>query len=301
MSQPIAAPRNAPLELKLQIMLRNWGYGEFKETLYEAARSERDYREANVFKRLYAFLRAVELHQAGQSQYEIRSRIMFEIKYRLSKRYLYYWLRSERTPFGRMNVFDVRAPQVGVVLGAVLTDGSEYAHCSQSSSVSWRIEFHNKRGPFIAEFIEAARQLDLSVVEKKEPTKYGAWTLRISSALLYLLLQHFDTFIMKAPADVQYAFLRAAWMGDGHLRHDTVFTNTDIKIIAVIQDLLWKHGIKCKKLGPYIPSRGKKPYFKVRVRSCSEEMFFNVTGLWEFAESLPRPFPLCQVSLLKLP
>lgn len=46
-------------------------------------------------------------------------------------------------------------------------------------------------------------------------------------------------------------------MGDGHLRHATVFTNTDIKLITVIQELLQKHGIKCKKLAHIHRVEGK--------------------------------------------
>jgi|GEM_PF-3741714 len=56
------------------------------------------------------------------------------------------------------------------------------------------------------EFIEAARRLGLSVVEKKELTNRGVRAFQISSALLYLLLQHFDTFIVKAHTDVQKCF-----------------------------------------------------------------------------------------------
>jgi len=41
MSEPVAAPKRAPLELELRIMLRNWSYPEFREVLYEEARRAR--------------------------------------------------------------------------------------------------------------------------------------------------------------------------------------------------------------------------------------------------------------------
>ena len=52
MSEPLAAPQRAPLELKLKIMLRNWSYPEFREIPFTGRARE---CEDNRYKRLYTY------------------------------------------------------------------------------------------------------------------------------------------------------------------------------------------------------------------------------------------------------
>ena len=93
-SEPIAAPRNAPLELKLKIMLRNWSYPEFREILYREARESDDHRRSSAYKRLYAYLRALELREQGLSYDEVAEAVRGEVGFKPSRSELSYWLRG---------------------------------------------------------------------------------------------------------------------------------------------------------------------------------------------------------------
>ena len=63
--------------------------------------------------------------------------------------------------------------------------------------------------------------------------------------------------------------------------------NTDLRIINAVSALLKMHGIGHTVQGPYPPcGLGKKPLYKVYIRSRSRERFLRLTGL---ADSPPRP------------
>ena len=107
MTEPIAALREAPLELKLRIMLRNWSYPEFREVLYREAGEGEDHKYSSVYKRLYAHLRALELRGQGLSYGEVSEAIGKEVGFRPSKSGLSEWLRGLHAPLGHIAVFDV--------------------------------------------------------------------------------------------------------------------------------------------------------------------------------------------------
>ncbi len=87
-------PTLAPLEVKLRIMLRNWSYPEFKEILYKEAKEGKDYINTNTYKRIYAYLRTLELRKQGLSYNKIRRAINSEMGYTPPKSELSYWLRG---------------------------------------------------------------------------------------------------------------------------------------------------------------------------------------------------------------
>lgn len=282
MSEPIAAPRSAPLELKLRIMFRNWSYPEFREVLYGEARESKDHKYTNIYKRLYAYLRTLELRQQGLGYNEIRRAINNEVGYAPMKHMLSRWLTGRRTPIGRMGVFDVRCPEVGLVMGMILSDGYRGQCYSHGYIGDRRGEFYNKDEGIMEEFREACRRLGLAVNEGLIPPRLGGecQKLTISSTLLYLLLKRYDEFIIRAPAEVQLSFLRGLWLGDGCLSNCT-FHNTDVRIVNTVSELLRVHKVKHTVEGPY-PQRsgqGRKPLYVVYVRSCSRGRFLRLTGL----------------------
>ena len=107
----------APLEVKLRIMLRNWSYPEFKEILYKEAKEGKDYINTNTYKRIYAYLRTLELRKQGLSYNKIRRAINSEMGYTPPKSELSYWLRGLCTPLTKITVFDVHQSEVGFILG----------------------------------------------------------------------------------------------------------------------------------------------------------------------------------------
>ncbi|PCN49862.1 hypothetical protein B6U99_07515 [Candidatus Geothermarchaeota archaeon ex4572_27] len=224
MSEPIAAPRNAPLELKLRIMLRNWSYPEFREILYKEAKEGKDHRYFSVYKRLYAYLRASELRKQGLSYNEVAEAMRREVGFRPSKNMLSYWLRGIYTPLGNLSVFDVHQPEVGLVMGLILSDGSEYQYYHRCTAHAIG-ELINSDEGLLEMFRGACRKLGLSVYTR---LKHKCWRAQTSSTLLYLLLKRFDEFIIKAPADVQWTFIRGLWLGDGHVGMKVVLINTDL-------------------------------------------------------------------------
>ncbi|PCN50385.1 hypothetical protein B6U99_04780 [Candidatus Geothermarchaeota archaeon ex4572_27] len=279
-NEPIAAPKNAPLELKLRIMLRNWSYPEFREVLYREAREGEDHRYANVYKRIYAYLRALELREQGLRFNGVREALRNELGYRLSKSVLSHWFNDVCTPLGSLIVFDVRCPEVGLVMGLILSDGTKGRYRS-----SPMLRFFNKDEELIEEFKGACRKLGLTVFEKPIPS--GCQALHVKSVLLYLLLRRFDEFIIKAPPDVQWRFIRGLWLGDGHISLKVKLDNADLRIINTVSTLLEMHGVGCTIQGPYPPHPpGKKPLYRVYIRGCSKERFLKLAGL---AEGPTRP------------
>jgi len=277
--EPIAAPRNAPLELKLKIMLRNWSYPEFREILYKEARDGEDHKYSSIYKRLYAYLRALELRGQDLSYNKIRETIKDEIGFTLSSSVLPYWLTGQGTLLTRMTVFDVHQPEVGFVLGLILSDGHERQRYCKGRLCGVELMFYNKDEVLIEEFKEANYKLGISVYQRFE---HGVWTVRATSTLLYLLLKRYDEFILRAPVDVQLTFLKGLWLGDGHVGRNIQFCNTDPKHIKTVSVLLRMHGIEHTVEGPYSPSgRGKKPMCCVYVRGRSRGSFLKLTGLAE--------------------
>jgi len=286
--EPIAAPRNAPLELKLRIMLRNWSYPEFREILYREAREDKGHNYSGVYKRLYAYLRALELRRQGLSYNRVRSTVLKEIGYALSRLGLSYWLRGLRTPLGNIAVFDVRRREVGLVMGLILSDGHERRYYNRGHVNDRREQFSNRDESILKEFREACHRLKLTIYEELAPTELGGkcWRLKTSSTLLYLLLKRFDEFIVKAPSDVQWHFLRGLWLGDGCIKRCELY-NTDLRIIKTASTLLATHQVEFTVEGPYNPEPpGKRPKYVVYIKSHSRKRFFKLAG---FAESPPRP------------
>ena len=105
--------------------------------------------------------------------------------------------------------------------------------------------------------------------------------------LLYLLLKRYDDFIIKAPASVQWAFIKGLMLGDGHIGHQIKLYNTELKIIRTASVLLNMHGVRHSIHGPYPPAPpGKKPKYQLYIWERSRERFLRLAGL---ADSPPRP------------
>ncbi len=293
-SEPTAALRDAPLEVKLKIMLRNWSYPEFREILYREAKEGKDHKEASVYKRTYAYLRALELHRAGYG--EVRKIIRDEVGYMPSKGLLRQWLRGRSSPLTRMAVFDVHLPEVGLIMGLVLSDGYRGECYYKGHFRGVRVDFFNKDESLLEMFREACRRLNLAVwrLQCKQPD-FG-W-LKTSSVLLYLLLRRFEDFIVKAPANVQWAFIKGLMLGDGWIGEYVQFCNTDPSIIRTVSALLKMYRIKHSVRGPY-PRKDlrRKPVYSIHIRQQSRERFLRLTRL---AESPPHPFPA--ISSLLIP
>ena len=287
MSEPVAAPRNAPLELKLRIMLRNWSYPEFREILYEEAREGEDHKYSSVYKRIYAYLRALELRQQGLGYNGVKDIISDEIGYAPSEVVISRWLRGLKSPLRKMSTFDVRQPEVGLILGLILSDGSKYQRHRYNNWVGDRIQkLYNKDEEVLKEFEDACNKLCLSVLRYPHPSEQQAWVLNVSSTLLYLLSKRFDEFVVKAPAELQLTFLRGLWLGDGYIGRAELI-NTDKRLIEVVSTLLTVHGIKHTVRGPYPPHPpGKRPRYVIYVREQTRRKFLRLTGL---ADSPLRP------------
>ena len=296
MSEPVAAPKRAPLELKLRIMQRNWSYPEFREVLFKEAKEGANHKHSSVYKRIYAYLRALELH--GQGLYdEIRRTIRGEIGYAPSRGRLSYWLRGLRTPLGNLTVFDVRQPEVGLVTGLVLSDGHRREHYHNGYFHGAVLRFYNTDEGLLEMFKEACRKLGIRVCQQLDQATTGRekWRLEANSALLYLLLKRYDDFMIKAPTNIQWAFIKGLMLGDGHIGCNIMLRTTDLKIIRVTSALLSIHGIKHSICGPYPPRPpGKKPIYYIYIWRRSREGFLRMTGL---AESPPRPSSLAALSL----
>jgi len=114
-----------------------------------------------------------------------------------------------------------------------------------------------------------------------------AWRLEANSTVLYLLLKRYDDFIMRAPADVQAAFLKGLLLGDGTVNTRIRFYSTNPEIIRTVSALLRIHGIEHSVPKPYTPTPpGKKPMHYVHVLNRSRERLLRLVGL---AESPLRP------------
>lgn len=288
-SEPVAAPRNAPLELKLRIMLRNWSYPEFREILYKEVKEDRNHKEVNIYKRIYAYMRALELRKQGLSYHKIREAVRDEISYTPSKNELSYWLGGIRTPLGRMAVFDTRQPKVGLIMGLVLSDGhARQYNYHNSSPRGAKLTFYNKDEGLLEMFKGACHRLGLPVHQGVDQSKLKCEVRRldVDSTLLYLPLKRYDEFIVRAPADVQWAFIKGLMLGDGSIRYGVLY-NTDPRVIETASTLLRVHGIRHSIYGPY-PSKDAwhKPMYHIYIRKRSWERFLKLTRL---AESPPRP------------
>ena len=290
------------MEVKLRIMLRNWSYSEFKEILYKEAKEGKDHINTNTYKRIYAYLRTLELRKQNLSYNKIRRIINSEIGYTPPKSELSYWLRGLCTPLTKITVFDVHQPEVGLLLGLILSDGCEYQRYCYNHLYGARERFFNRNEAIIREFKEACSKLGLTVYGSLDPPKLGrqCWRFGINSTLLYLLLKRYDVFIVKAPTNVQRAFLRGLWLGDGHIGYEAIFYNTDLNLIKIVEKLLRAHNIKYFREGPYRPKPKNlpdkptyKPMYLVCIDIRSWQEFLELTG---FAESPLRPFYLLWIN-----
>ena len=287
MSQPIAAPKNAPLELKLQIMLRNWSYPEFREILYKEARSCRTYGCSNVYQRLYAYIRALELRKHGLIYNEIKRNISNEIGYIVPNSVLPCWLRGAHTPLGNISVFDVHCSEVGLIMGLVLSDGHRRQHYNRRGLVNNReVSFFNKEKDIIEEFREACSKLGLKVSDRSN-LEGKCPKAETHSTLLYLLVKRYDDFIVKAPTNVQMSFLRGLMLGDGYIGIRIKLYNTNLKLIEVASKVLEIHGIKHSIQGPYRPNPPRRKLrYDIYIWKKAGGNFLKLIGL---AESPPRP------------
>ena len=289
MSEPIAAPKRAPLELKLRVMLRNWSYPEFREILYREARECESYACASVYKRVYCYMRVMELVTMGLPTRKIEGLLKREVGYAPARDVIGKWRALQSSPLNNMAVFDVRRPEVGFIVGALVTDGSEAIKVVRGIIDARSLWFYNKSTSFIEDFRAACRVLGLSSTVMEQTSGLGSklFKVNVSSTLLYLLVKRYDEFIPRTLDDVQLAFLRAAWLGDGHISENLAqFTNTDEKLLSVVETILSRHGVKYARFGPYRPSKlCKKPVYKLGVSLKSLHYFLKLTGL---AESPPR-------------
>jgi len=268
-------------------MLRNWSYPEFREILYREARGCENQECPSVYGRVYAYLRALELRKRGLGYGEIRRVVKDEIGYMLSESVLLSWLRGEYTPLGRIIVFDTRRPEVGLIMGLVLSDGYKRQRRYFDHVGYGRADFYNKDEGVIEEFRESCRRLGLAAHGYPPRPGKRCWRVEVKSTLLHLLLMRFSVFIIRAPTEVQQAFLRGLWLGDGYIRRRIVLVNTDPRIVGTVSELLSIHGIEHSICGPYKPKGlGKKPKYYVNIWGCSKSRFLELTGL---AEGPPRP------------
>ena len=201
------------------------------------------------------------------------------------------------TPLGCISVLDVHQPEVGLIIGLILSDGNGRTYYSHGRIVHAREEFFNNDEELLRMFEGACRRLGLSVYRWQDECEHRE--AQTSSALLYLLLKRFDEFIVKAPADVQWEFIRGLWLGDGHVGSKVVLVNTNLRIIDTVATLLKVYRVKHTVQGPYPPHPpGKKPIYVVYVWKRSRERFLELTGL---AEGPPRLFTRSQqLGMLKL-
>ena len=268
-------------------MQRNWSYPEFREILYREAKEGEDHINSNPYKRIYAYLKAIELHKAGLSYNMIRKAVKNEVGFTPSKSELSYWLRGLHTPLTKIAVFDVHQPEVGLLLGLILSDGCEYRHYLHNHYYGARQKLFNNDEQLIQEFKQACNKLGIAVHGTLDPPKLGqrCWRLEANSTLLYLLLKRYDVFIIKAPANVQTAFLRGLWLGDGYMNKGLMFINTDLKLIETAERLLTIHGVLYTRQGPYkskpnnLPRKPYKPRYIVYVASTSQQHFLELINL----------------------
>jgi len=224
----------------------------------------------------------------------IRKAVKNEVGFTPSKSELSYWLRGLHTPLTKIAAFDVHQPEAGLLLGLILSDGCEYRHYLNNHYYGARQKLFNNDEQLIQEFKKACNKLGIAVHGTLDPPKLGqpCWRLEANSTLLYLLLKRYDEFIIKAPANVQEAFLRGLWLGDGLISITNVsFSNTDQKLLETIEKLLSMQKIAYTKGGPYkskprnLPEKPYKPVYTIRIASTALQRFLKLTKL---AENPPR-------------
>ena len=100
-------------------------------------------------------------------------------------------------------MFDVRQPEVGLILGLILSDGDEHP-CHGG----YRENFYNTDPTLLIEFSQAAKNLGHKVWRRQRLSQLQVpyTELEIKSTLAYLLLKRYDEFVVKAPSQVQLAF-----------------------------------------------------------------------------------------------
>jgi len=149
-----------PATQRLTIMLRNWTYPEFRKILKKAAREERGHKEVSVFRHLYCYLRALELRSQGLPLNEIAATLTREAGWP-SINTIKRWLRRAAMP--TITTFDVRRPEVGFIIGAVLAEGDAYIEYRNEKNRirGYRVDFYNASEDFLQEYIAAAKRLGL--------------------------------------------------------------------------------------------------------------------------------------------
>ncbi len=166
----------------------------------------------------------------------------------------------------------------------VLSDGNE---CFKKRQLEYEIRFYNKNNGYIKMVKEAFKKLGLSTYIRKERRRRtafgkGEWRTSVTSALLYLLLKHYDKYTEETPDEVRKAFLKGLWLGDGHIGMIVLFNNTDLKLIKIVSKLLRRFRVKHTIRGPYKPCPpGKKPVYEVYVRAQSRQRFLKLIDLPE--------------------
>jgi len=270
-------------------MLRNWSYPEFKEILYKEAREGEDHKYSSVYRRIYAYLRILELRGMRLNPSEVGTVIKSEANCIPPKTTMSRWMRNLGTPLRNISVFDVHQPEVGLVMGLILSDGFERKHYRNYRFHGVRLEFVNKNEGLLKVFKESCHRLGLSAYRQinYSPTGQEVRKLKVESTLLFLLVRRYDVFIVRAPADEQLAFIKGLWLGDGYIGDDIVFYNTDLRLVRVASTILREHDIEHSIQGPHLlKSSRQKSMYRIYVRKRSRELFLALTGL---AESPPRP------------
>ena len=149
-------------------------------------------------------------------------------------------------------------PEVGLIMELILSDGNEHQKNQQSCFKEAVEEFYNSDNEVLEEFTNTARKLGLSVYEASRPKAHRRLgecsKLTTSSILSYLLLRRYDEFIVKALIEVQLAFLRGLWLRDGDENGER-FYNSDLRLIATVEELLEAYGVEYSRYGPYKPSK----------------------------------------------
>ena len=268
-----------PATQRLTIMLRNWTYPEFRKILKKAAREERGHKEVSVFRHLYCYLRALELRSQGLPLNEIAATLTREAGWP-SINTIKRWLRRAAMP--TITTFDVRRPEVGFIIGAVLAEGDAYIEYRNEKNRirGYRVDFYNASEDFLQEYIAAAKRLGLRPYRKPH---LGIAKIRIDSALLWLLTRYYRDFILSTIESVQAEFLRGLFLGDGSLKNHEAITNCDVELVGVTERLLTKFGIDFSER-----REGPKGEYRVYVKANSWRKYLKLVGL---AESPPRSLP----------
>jgi len=200
-------------------------------------------------------LRGLELRNKGLSYGEIRRILRDEIGYTPPKSTVSDWLNGRKTPIGKIRVFDVYKPEVGLILSMVLSDGNERFKRHQ---LEYKIRFYNTNIDYIEIFKKAFEKLGFSTYirrKRRRRTAFdkGEWRLSVDSALLYLLLKHYDKYVAGAPDEAGKVLLKGLWLGDGHIGRGVFFYNTDLKLTRTVSKLLRRFEVKHSIQGPYKP------------------------------------------------